>query len=71
MHISIIKIVVHLAKQQDTVFVFTPIQFPNGIDYLSFQFQCTPGTGVDWVKSQIPEADVEICYEGFEVITPA
>lgn len=70
MHIPVLKIVVHKAKNEDTVFVFTSIKFPDGLGYLQFQVVCPVNEGERWVQMELGTANYEVVPEGFEVIAP-
>lgn len=70
MHIPVLKIVVHKAMEQDTVFIFTSVKFPDGLGYLQMQIPCPVGQGERWVQKELGTANFEIVPEGFEVVAP-
>lgn len=70
MNIPIIKIVLHKAEQQDTVFIFTGIKLPDG-SYLSIQLQFPVGTGGAWLNKTFDHPTYETVLQDFEVICPS
>lgn len=70
MHISITKIIIHKDIRQDTVFIFTPIRYPNGIDYLNLTIQVPSGLGEQWVIEQFNTTTYEVVSGSMEVCAP-
>lgn len=70
MHIPVLKIVVHMAEKEDTVFIFTSIKLPDGLGYMQLQIPCPVRQGEKWVQRELGTANYEIVPEGFEVVAP-
>ena len=70
MHIPVLKIVVHMAENEDTVFIFTSIKLPDGLGYMQLQIHCPVRQGEKWVQRELGTANYEIVPEGFEVVAP-
>ena len=71
--ILVMKIVLHEAEQQDTVFVFTALRVPPLNDYLSLTLPFPKdGSARAWIyRSFGVNTSFEIVPEGFEVTAPS